>query len=65
MDSFRINCSHFHFIVLGDCKILNWNTFWNMHEYRFLHGVRGGAVGYATSPKVAGSIPDGIIGIFH
>ena len=29
-----------------------------------LNGIRGGAVG-ATSRKVAGSIPDGVIGIFH
>ena len=29
-------------------------------------GVRGGAVGVcATSRKVAGSLPDGVIGIFH
>ena len=36
-------------------------------NYTFI-GVRGGAVGSrhcATSRKVAGSIPDGISGIFH
>jgi hypothetical protein len=28
-------------------------------------GARGGAVGWGTSRKVAGSIPDSTIGIFH
>jgi hypothetical protein len=28
-------------------------------------GFHGGAVHYATSRKVAGSIPDGVTGIFH
>jgi len=30
-----------------------------------LHGARGGAVGWGTSRKVAGSFPDGVNGIFH
>ena len=36
--------------------------------YIFVFGARGGAVGWrtaATSQKVAGSIPEGLIGIFH
>ena len=28
-------------------------------------GARGSAVGWGTSLKVAGSIPDSVIGIFH
>ena len=28
-------------------------------------GARGGAVGWDTKRKVAGSIPDGVTGIFH
>jgi hypothetical protein len=33
-----------------------------MYEYE---GARGGAVGWGTSRQVAGSLPDGVIGIFH
>jgi len=28
-------------------------------------GVRGGALSWGTALQVAGSIPDGVIGIFH
>ena len=35
------------------------------HVLYLLNGDRGGAVGSGTALQVAGSIPDGVIAIFH
>jgi len=40
-------------------------TFLIIRLYSITFGDRGGTVHCATNRKVAGSIPDGVIGIFH
>jgi len=57
--------AHLHSLMLNDICNMLWDLL-NYHSIQFTIRVHGGAVRHcATSRKVAGSIPDGVTGIFH
>ena len=55
----------FSCFVDGDCPYCDLPGFYTMNFYRWVTRWRSWLRHWATNRKVAGSIPDGVIGIFH